>query len=52
MSFVFGSIVAFLAMNSGDFMLGLLFLTTLNMTVMPAVLFLLEKIYELMEARL
>lgn len=51
MAFIFGVIVAYIAYRTGSFLMGLIFLTTLQIIVLLAILYLLEIIMELLESK-
>ncbi|MFO7872651.1 MAG: hypothetical protein R6U26_03360 [Candidatus Undinarchaeales archaeon] len=52
MAFVFGVIVAYIAYKTGSFLMGLIFLTTLQIIILLAILYMIEEIMELFEIKL
>lgn len=51
LAFVFGLIVAYLAYSTGSLLMGLIFLTTLQIIVLLAILFMLETMVEVLESK-
>jgi|GEM_PF-2413993 len=51
LAFIFGLIVAFLAYATGNLLFGQIFMQTLMIVILLAMLFVLERIAELLEAR-
>lgn len=51
MAFIFGIIVAYIAYNTGSFLMGLIFLTTLQIIILLAILYMLERVMELFERK-
>ena len=51
LAFIFGIIVAYLAYTTGSLLMGLIFLTTLQIIVLLAILFMLETILEVFESK-
>jgi len=52
LTFIFGIMVAFVALSTGSTLVGLIFLTAIQIIVLLAILFLLETIVEFLEAKL
>ena len=52
LAFVFGIMVAIVAYSTGSTLVGLIFLTAIQIIVLLAILFVLETVVELMEAKL
>ncbi len=52
LAFVFGIIVAYIAYKTGSFLMGLIFLTTLQIIILLAILYMIEEMTELFEQRL
>lgn len=51
LAFIFAIMVAWIANQTGSLTLGLIFLTTLQVVVLLAILYMLETIVELLEAK-
>ncbi|MFH1424952.1 MAG: hypothetical protein ABIG20_04770 [archaeon] len=52
LAFIFGAMVAVVAYYTGSTMMGLIFLTAIQIIILLAVLFMMETITELLEAKL
>jgi len=51
LAFIFGIIIAYLTFLSAQFELGIMFLSTLQVIVMLAILYVMEQMFEQMEMR-
>ena len=52
LAFIFGLVCAFLAWRTGSLLMGLIFLTALQIIILLAVLFVLESVLEVLETKL
>ena len=52
LAFIFGVVVAYLAWKTGSLLMGIIFLSTLQIIVLLAILFVLETLLEITETRL
>lgn len=52
LAFIFGLVTAFLAWKTGSLLMGMIFLSTLQIIILLAILFMFETLVELIEVKL